>query len=146
MLQRTELTASQLNITQQEYDALLEVRRRLRTGEIGEPGDLECSARLNMEETFFTGNCGTVGCIAGWMAFAMHVDIEGLLDKYFPRGPAPHPLAVLFWNFPPRLVPVQEAVGAIDRFLAGAPPWQLTRKEAKRVAVANRSRGEYNRG
>jgi hypothetical protein len=64
------LTATDLGISQAEYEALQVVRDGLASGEFSHDGD----KRFDMNITCDANNCGTVACIGGWAAMAMGYD------------------------------------------------------------------------
>lgn len=70
-------TASDLQIRQEELDALVWVRDELAAGRIEHQQDSLQGLRFNMAVDFDPSDCGTVCCIAGWSA----LHIAGLLDS-----------------------------------------------------------------
>ena len=78
--------------------------------------NMQFCGRLNTE-------CGSVGCIGGYMALAMNQNMHG-----YTNHDRSHSLEPLF--FPPACVDfgrvtTEQAVTAIDRFLAGNKPWVI---------------------
>lgn len=77
MLARTFLSAKQLDITEKQHAALIDILGRLERGEL-----VHCSVKVEYEDFDFVEDklffnmlewmtCGTVGCIGGW-AEALH--------------------------------------------------------------------------
>ena len=117
MLAKTILTAEELGITEEEHAALIEVRRRIVTGEIPAEG-------LNMGRSRIDAGCGTIGCIGGWMGVVMGLS-QGE-TRFFVSFKAPYtPLLDLFFRYPntPNYNDPDVIVRQIDRFLAGKRPW-----------------------
>ena len=76
-------TARQLRITAKEYEALLKVRDLLSKREVlFDMGTILNEKRYRRGFGKDVHNCGTVGCIGGWMAVIMH---GGLDDFNFDR-------------------------------------------------------------
>lgn len=60
-------TAEELDLTEEEYEALKQVRCLLDTGNI--PGE-----NFDMAKMHDTNSCGTVACIGGWMSILMETE------------------------------------------------------------------------
>lgn len=130
------------NITAEERAALLEVRRQLAEGELKynpDPSNMmpfafcdpylgDCSQRamvFNMCIAISQADCGTVMCVGGHAARIMgYTDVREIGtfvdDKRFESLFYPHEGPRTYKSYTP-----QEAVVAIDRFLAGdEKPWR----------------------
>ena len=111
MLQRTILSAKELGITESQRSALLEVQRKLRTGEI--PAE-----KLKMEYWSHAESVCDYGCIGH------HCNRHGAEFKhgYDYDTPTRH----LFYHYPQSPTP-QMAADAIANFLSGQPAWALSK-------------------
>lgn len=134
-------TAEELNIKQEEYDALVKVRNGLASGcfvhvevnSFGKPIGEHAPMGFNMSSCGAHGSCGTVACIGGWMQVIMQgktsnpVEVDSRLqNNYVHFGGSTGSLKELF--FPPcgvmDTVTTEQAVEAIDNFLTtGSPDW-----------------------
>lgn len=92
------LTATDLGISQAEYEALQVVRDGLASGEYSHDSD----NRFDMLVTCKQGNCGTVACIGGWVALTMgkndlQADSYVWDSEYGPLAPLYFPKYLASW-------------------------------------------------
>lgn len=140
MLARNFMTAEALDIKEKEYNALVSVLGRLERGEIGHKNfDMACPMRsLWTTTTDFDGGvlftsrteeCGTAGCIGGYVAVEMGVaparyvyesdKRSGLGRLYFPRDEGAGRLVDCIHSIAP-----EEGAHALRNFLTtGEPCW-----------------------
>lgn len=125
MLQETPKHVK-LGITENEFLALLEVRRKLAEGKLKHRKEYSYArgSGFNMSCIQNKNGCGTVACIGGWMAMEMgYTEWAGAYVDDFRS----EPLHYLF--YPSRAgnweaITPQRAVEAIDYFLEkGVPNW-----------------------
>ena len=143
---RTVLSPDRLGIKHYEHRALLEIRGLFASNTFIHDPD-QCVDKpdgFNMNVSLDEGDCGTTGCIGGWMFAAMQRDraapcvtAHGYVSNY--RSQALGPLFFPFcdikmrdlldqdgstYDFPFDLLPPAFALAAIDNFLAtGDPDW-----------------------
>lgn len=122
MSNRRLMTAAQLGITEEELKALKMVRHSLNCGILSEE-------RFDMRVIFSrSSECGTVGCIGGWMAVCMgraHPDLFIGRDCSDSLGPLFYPWKKNREGFEIHDATPAQAVRAIDNFLAtGEPDWE----------------------
>lgn len=132
-------TAAELGLTQPELDALVRVRGRLSEGKIAFALDTSTGsgARFNMTFSFIAQECGTIGCIAGWVGYDLaggeRYEANRRTDRLLDNSDGG--LWSLFypdveysrWG---SIVPA-DAVRAIDNFLStGEPDWAGVLAEA----------------
>ena len=133
--QRLILSAKALGITQAEHDAAVEIRGLLAANAfVHDPGqDGDKPNGFNMNCALDQGECGSVGCIGGWMWAVMLRDgkprsISGHKYVQYDRSVALRPL---FYpdsdehELPDYdIIPPAFALAALDNFLAtGDPDW-----------------------
>jgi hypothetical protein len=142
----TVLSHKALGITQAEHRALLEIRELFAGDQFHhDPGQcLDRPNGFNMNVAMDEGECGTSGCIGGWMHAAMTRDHTApcvRVSEYVNSGRS-RALGPLFypftdhnfrdlkdqdgqsWDFPYELIPPVYALKAIDNFLStGDPDW-----------------------
>jgi len=122
------LNAKQLGIKEQEFWALLHVRDELERGDIVH---YDCG-RGGIKRWFDMGvggdryECGTMGCIGGWMYAAMHPKATpGRMQGYVNRHEGDSPFHELFFGKTWSSITPAQAVKAIDNFLeCGKPHWE----------------------
>jgi hypothetical protein len=122
----------ELGLRLPEYIALLGVRALLVNGEVDYEPDCirprDNSHSFNMNITMRRGlttasECGTIGCIGGYMALTMGIyDMRMLaIDYDAPLRPLFFPNCSIHWEH----ITTDMAVDAIDNFLRdGDPHWQ----------------------
>ena len=124
-------TAKQLGITAAERRALPKIRDGLREGRYRHVKRPEMAEKkgtkpvFNMNTMCSTFDCGQVGCIGGWVAFEMKMNVEESANYV---DEATGPIQSLF--YPPdnitdwdNITP-KRAATAIDNFLNGNEPWK----------------------
>lgn len=105
-----------LQIEEKELLALLEVRRKLVEGELDH--------KFTMAMVYDDLGCGTVGCIAGWMAIEMSLNPDRYASRHRSNALCPlfYPQTILINQWAD--ISVAQAVQAIDHFLeTGRPNW-----------------------
>jgi hypothetical protein len=146
MPDRRALSHKALGITEAEHRALLEVRELFAKGTFHHDAQKEFNRPdgFNMDCHLVEEDCGTTGCIGGWMWAAMSRDrttTSTSAGAYVNRERSAmlHPLFYPFkdasnrdivdddgldFDFPYELIPPTYALKAIDNFLAtGNPDW-----------------------
>jgi hypothetical protein len=127
-------TAEELGITQDEYCALVDVMIALEKGEIPDK-QFQMSIHLS--------SCGTIGCIAGWMAVKSKGNVYPDIHAHFKSVPNSKginlhnrstgnnkrlPLERLFylWSGNGGIPPAKDGAKAIRNFLNGdSHPWKF---------------------
>ena len=145
---RPFLSAAALEITPAEHKAAIEIRGLLAADKFHHDPDVDVDKPngFNMNVSLEEGECGTTGCVGGWMFLVMQRDrtlpancyrAHDYITKY--RSRALSPLFYPFTNrnfrdlldqhgeaydFPFDLLPPAYAATAIDNFLTtGDPNW-----------------------
>lgn len=136
-------TASELGLSEAELVALVRVQERLARGEIPMHQNEHTKGNaFDMYEDYRENSCGSVGCIAGWMAWDLAGGEQAKADevlsrtrKLFTRDGM---LQQLF--FPTKAqkdwgkITPGEAVEAIGNFLiTGDPKWDYVTQEEERM-------------
>jgi hypothetical protein len=137
----------ELGITQQELDALLAVRSGLAAGLLEHTSYKKLKAKsdpkslaFNMDIAYTKHDCGTVGCIGGWMGVFMHthkLEADKEIDynnvRHYVNNKRSYNLEELFFPLETHdgftvdydSISSAMALQAIDNFLAnGEPDWK----------------------
>lgn len=141
-------TASELQIRQEELDALVWVRDELAAGHIEHRDASSRGRRFTMAVDHDPTSCGAICCIGGWSALCMagrldsteHTKNQATVDRYMygdlvDGGHSPRLCDLFFptvhltgmqWNE----IPVAQVVRTITNFLeTGAINWRVTQEQ-----------------
>jgi hypothetical protein len=147
MAKKKRLTAAELGIDQEDYDALLETRELLASGCLEhttdsrdirdtKPRTKEPKAQFNMNIDASYNHCGTVACIGGWMSLLKQGAAKDIAKGKVPKremvdfaSMEVSELGLIGELFFPKIrdwnvITPKIAVKAIDNFLTtGKPRW-----------------------
>ena len=136
MLAQNFMSADQLHVTREEHAALITVLYMLEREELKpivfgiKINDRVLQGKcFSMNNTWVKGECGSAGCIGGWVADVMGVsDKNRYVDSYWSSYNTRSPLTDLYWNakaIQSKVSPDQGAAALRNFLTTGKAQWDV---------------------